>query len=91
MATKSKDITIKIDSDKVVGSEIMRSGSYKYASITAKPSDNQYIRVSFEWKDNNVPDTVLDIMKLITASEVMGESDEYKEVGKRMDSAKDDE
>lgn len=64
---KSQNITITIKPEDIRGSEIMKSGDYKYARVGAKVGDDEYVSVSYEWKGEAVPDFVMSIMAFIQA------------------------
>jgi len=65
----AQPINISITPDEIIGSEINRNGDYKYASIVIKKSDNEYMRISYEWKDDiNVPEFVMSLMSWITSA-----------------------
>lgn len=68
---KMKNLSIEIAPDEIVGSEINRSGKYRYASIGVKKGDNQYMRISYEWQGDDVaiPEFVMGIMGWISSSE----------------------
>lgn len=85
-AKKPKGMTINISAEEVLGWEIMQSGDYKYASVRVKRSDDEYLRVSYEWKGNDVPDFVMSLMSFMTANKIDKnlESEEYAELKKRM-------
>lgn len=82
---KPKGITINIAADEVLGWEIMQSGDYKYASVRVKRGDDEYLRVSYEWKGTDVPDFVLSLMSFMKANEVEknADSEEHAELKKR--------
>ena len=87
MATKkSKGLTINIALEEILGWEIMQSGDYKYASIRVKRNDDEYLRVSYEWKGDTVPDLVMSLMQFMQANKVEKNTDveEYIELKKRM-------
>lgn len=63
MATKkAKSLTVTIVLDEIIGADISRSRDYKYASVGVKINDNEYLRVSYEWKGDTVPDFVMGLM-----------------------------
>lgn len=63
MATKkSKTLVVTIVLDEIIGADISRSRDYKYASVGVKINDNEYLRVSYEWKGDTVPDFVMGLM-----------------------------
>jgi len=65
----AQPINISITPDEIIGSEINRSGDYKYANIGIKKSDNEYMRISYEWKDDtNIPEFVMSLMSWITSA-----------------------
>lgn len=87
MATKkSKGLTINITPEEILGWEIMQSGDYKYASIRVKRSDDEYLRVSYEWKSDTVPDLVLSLMQFLKANKIEKNTDaeEYAALKERM-------
>jgi len=56
---KNKGLNINIMPEEIVGSEIVKSGDYKYASVGIKRGDNEYMRISYEWKGDGVPEFVM--------------------------------
>jgi len=77
MASKNKELTIKIMPDEISGSEVVRSGEYKYASVGIKKGDNEYMRISYEWKSEGVPEFVMGIMSWMQSNKE--EIDKFKE------------
>ncbi|KKM97159.1 hypothetical protein LCGC14_1170870 [marine sediment metagenome] len=65
---KNKGMTITIMPDEIVGSEIIKSGDYKYASIGVKMGDQEFMRISYEWKGEGVPEFVMAIMSWMQAN-----------------------
>jgi len=78
---KKKDLMISVSPDEIMGSEIYRNKDYRYASVGIKRGDNEFIRIAYEWKGENVPDFVLGVMSWIKANkeEIASQSKEYKE------------
>lgn len=76
---KKNGLTINIMPEEIVGSEIVRSGDYKYASIGIKRGDSEYMRISYEWKSDGVPEFVMGIMSWMQSNKE--EIDESKEKG----------
>ena len=78
---KDKGLTIVIKPEEIVGSEIARSGDYKYASVGIKKGDGEYMRISYEWKDEgNIPEFVMGLMKWISSNkDVIEENKEEKD------------
>lgn len=64
-----KALTLKIMPEDIKGSEIMKQGEYKYASVGVKMGENEYLRISYEWKGDGVPEFVMGIMNWMTANE----------------------
>lgn len=63
MATKKdKNLVITIIPDEIIGADISRSRDYKYASVGVKVNDDEYLRVSYEWKGDGIPDFVMSLM-----------------------------
>ncbi|RLI62849.1 MAG: hypothetical protein DRO67_06780 [Candidatus Asgardarchaeum californiense] len=70
MAAKKNGLSITIAPEEIIGSEINRSGEYRYASIGVKKGDNQFMRISYEWKgDAAIPEFVMGIMGWISSAE----------------------
>jgi len=78
---KAKDLIIKIIPDEIIGVDISRSRDYKYASVGVKVNDNEYLRISYEWKGEGIPDFVLGLMQFIQANkeEVDKQKEEHAE------------
>jgi hypothetical protein len=72
-------LTINIMPEEIVGSEIVKSGDYKYASVGIKRGDNEYMRISYEWKGEGVPEFVMGIMSWMQSNKE--EIDEAKKDG----------
>ena len=69
MAKKKGDFTITIPADSIRGTEVMRSGDYKYGRVSAKLNDNEYVSVTYEWKgEDYVPEAVLSLFQYIKAN-----------------------
>lgn len=86
---KNKGLTINIDAAEIVGSEIMRHGEYKYARVSVKRSDSEYLSVNYEWKSEGIPDFVMGLMAWIQANKEEVEerkaelAEEYKSLKER--------
>jgi hypothetical protein len=86
---KSKDMVIKISPDEIVGSEIIKSGDYRYASIGVKKGDKEYMRISYEWQGDVVPEFVMGIMHFMSSNKEVIDplkeerAEEYKELKER--------
>jgi hypothetical protein len=76
---KNKGLTINISPEEIVGSEIVKSGDYKYASVGIKRGDDEYMRISYEWKGDGVPEFVMAIMSWMQSNKE--EIDKSKEEG----------
>jgi len=59
---KNKGLTINISPEEIVGSEIVKSGDYRYASVGIKKGDKEYMRISYEWQGDNLPEFVMSLM-----------------------------
>lgn len=83
------NISLNVSPDTIIGSEVMKSGEYKYASVGIKVSDDEYIRISYEWKGDGVPEFVMGIIGYISANkeEVDISKDEYNDFCKRLGNA----
>ena len=85
-----KGIKVNISPETIVYISISSSKSgYNYASVVAKFSENDYMNVSYEWKDgDNVPDFAMAIMgimqsKKMTSGIVPGQEKAYEEYASR--------
>lgn len=83
MASK-KDMTINIDPDKVMYSNISKSkDGYNSARVVVKMNDKEYMSVSYEWEGDSIPDFAMNLMSFMTANEMGTElnklGDEYEE------------
>ena len=86
---KNKDMVIKISPDEIVGSEIIKSGDYRYASVGVKKGDKEYMRISYEWQGDTVPEFVMGIMHFMSSNKEEIDplkeerAEEYKELKER--------
>lgn len=71
------NISLNVSPDTIIGSEVMKSGEYKYASVGIKVSDDEYIRISYEWKGDAIPEFVMGIMSWIQSNK--DQLEEHKE------------
>lgn len=68
MATK-KDMMIKVSPDQIMHSGISRSkDGYNSAGFMAKLGESEYMNVSYEWRGDNVPDFIFDLMSFIQSN-----------------------
>lgn len=83
MASK-KDMTIKIDPDKVMYTNISKSkDGYNSARVVVKVSDKEYMSVSYEWEGDAIPEFAMNLMHFMQANEMGTElnklGDDYEE------------
>ena len=88
MASKKKNnnLTISVASDTIRGIEVMKSGNYKYARLSAKVSEDEYVSISYEWKgENYIPEFVMTLMQYIKANkdEINKNRKEFNDIFKR--------
>jgi len=87
---KGKNLTIVIVPDEIIGADISRSRDYKYASVGIKRGDDEFLRISYEWKGDAIPDFVMALMTWMTANKdeidprKEENAKEYKELKERM-------
>jgi len=87
---KEKNLVITIMPDEIIGADISRSRDYKYASVGVKVNDNEYLRVSYEWKGDGIPDFVMSLMSWMQSNkeEIDNKKEEhakeYEELKNRM-------
>jgi len=84
---KAANFVVNIEAEAIRGTEIMRSGEYKYARVSAKTGDDEYVSVTFEWKgEGYIPDAVMALMEYIKASkeDITEDAEEYKEISERL-------
>jgi len=77
---KGKAMSITFGADQIMGSDITKSGEYKYASVGVKLGDKEYLRISYEWSSDGVPDFVMNLMGWMTSNQE--EVDKAKETNK---------
>ncbi len=74
-----KKMTINISPDEIMGSEIMKSGDYRFASVGVKKGDKEFMRISYEWSGDDVPEFVMGLMDFMMSNKE--EIEEAKEKG----------
>ena len=86
METAAKGIKIVIEPDTIMYISISSSKSgYNYASVVSKMSEDDYMNVSYEWKDGDkVPDFAMEIMGIMQSKKmnsgiVKGQEKAYEE------------
>jgi hypothetical protein len=77
---KGKPLNISFNPDQIMGADITKSGDYKYASIGVKVGDKEFVRISYEWSSEGIPDFVMSLMGWMQANK--DEIDQSKEVMK---------
>jgi hypothetical protein len=65
---KNAGFTLSISPEEIIGAGIDKSGDYKYASIGIKKGADEYIRISYEWKEG-APEFVMAILNWVSASQ----------------------
>ncbi len=90
MASKKKDLIIKIDADEVMHTSISKSkGGYNSARMVIKKNDNEYMSINYEWEGDGIPSFAMDLMGFMQANEMpFGEVVEGKEASFEEYSAK---
>jgi hypothetical protein len=81
---KNNGLTINISPDTIIGSEIMKNRDYKYATLAVKLGDKEFMRVSYEWQGDGVPDFVMGIMSWMQSSENQEAIKNLKETNKEL-------
>lgn len=56
------DMSLVISPSEIMGSEIGKSGDYKYARLGVKKGDAEYLSISYEWKSDTIPEFVMGVM-----------------------------
>ena len=85
----NKALTLKIMPEEIVGSEIVKSGEYRYASVGIKKGDKEYMRISYEWRGDTVPEFVMGLMSWMSSNKEEVDqlkeerAEEYKELKER--------
>jgi len=77
---KGKAMSITFGADQIIGADITRSGDYKYASVGIKLGDKEFIRISYEWSSEGIPDFVMGLQGWMGANKE--EIDTTKETNK---------
>jgi hypothetical protein len=57
-----KAMSISVQPEQIMGASIEKSGDYKYASMGVKMGENQFLRISYEWKGEEIPEFVMSLM-----------------------------
>jgi len=84
MASKKKNMSINIDPDQVMYSNISKSkDGYNSARLVVKAGEKEYMSINYEWEGEGVPDFAMSLMGFMQANE-MGTAvnelgDEYAE------------
>lgn len=86
MASKKPNLNLSILAEEVLGWELVQSGDYKYASVGVKKSDDERIRVTYEWRGDVTPDFVMSLMGFMQANEIDKDAnaEEYAKLKERM-------
>lgn len=67
-APKKTALSITIQPEQIMGAEVVRSGDYRYASMGVKLGENQFLRISYEWKGEEIPEFVMGLMGWMQAN-----------------------
>ena len=97
MATATKGLKIMVEPSTIMYISISSSKSgYNYASVVSKMGDEDYMNISYEWKDGEVvPDFALEIMSIMQSKKmnsgiVPGQEKAYAEYASKRKSTKED-
>ena len=63
-----KAMKLEILPSEIMGTEIMKSGDYRYARVGVKKGENQHLSISYEWKGDGIPEFVMGLMDFIKAN-----------------------
>lgn len=81
------NMSINISPEEIIGSEIMKSGEYRYARVGIKKGDDEYINISYEWKGDGkaIPEFVMGLLSFITSNkeELKEDVDQFSALLKR--------
>lgn len=61
-------MSVSFSPEEIMGSEITKSGDYKYARVGIKRGDNEFMTISYEWKGESVPEFVMGLMDWMKAN-----------------------
>lgn len=85
-----KDFTIKVKAEDIIYTNISTNkDGYNSARLVIKQQDKQYLSISCEWEEDNIPSFALDIMGFMKANKVEasgiweGREEAYKEFVER--------
>jgi len=71
MAAKNKGLSISINKDEVMYTNISKSkDGYNSARVVVKRGDKEYMSISYEWEGDGVPGFAMDLMGFMQASEI---------------------
>ena len=81
MAGKKNMMTVSIDPEQVMHTQISRSkNGYNSARMVVKSGENEYMAISYEWEGESVPDFVMGMMGFMQANEMtVGTVESYAE------------
>ena len=71
MASKNKGLTINIDKEEIMYTNISKSkDGYNSARVVVKRGDKEYMSISYEWEGDGVPGFAMDLMGFMQANEI---------------------
>ena len=70
MASKKKNMSISIDPENVVYTNISKTKDFNSARMVVKVADKEYMTVSYEWEGEHVPDFAMNLMGFMQANKV---------------------
>jgi len=77
---KSRQFNFKFNSDEIGSVSIHKSkNGYNYADISIKRGKDQFIRLSYEWEGDMLPDFAMDVVGYIQLNKEDASTDENME------------
>jgi len=71
MASKNKGLTISIDKEEIMYTNISKSkDGYNSARVVIKRGEKEYMSISYEWEGDGVPGFAMDLMGFMQANEI---------------------
>jgi len=71
MAAKNKGLTINVDKDEIMYTNISKSkDGYNSARVVVKRGEKEYMTISYEWEGDGVPAFAMDLMGFMQANEI---------------------
>jgi len=81
-----KPMKLEIMPSEIMGTEIIKSGDYRYARVGVRRGDNENLMISYEWKGSDIPEFVMGLMDFMKSNkeEIKTNEEEFASLKERM-------